>query len=350
MSANKIHGGEQIQPGTVTPAMLAPASAQYKFLVAGATPFAYGESVGGMNIAVGKILTVSESVTITAPGAGYVLIVPESLTAAGRDVVNEFSAGQKINVNSTTALLVEQNGVKNNVLIVNTTSGAVGVNRVPITSNLEVDGNLNSYGTDKYNGVNARTFSNTTSAYFLLQRAGGTEALPTKSLSGFSFGSFAFRGHDGSNFFTLDSARISAFAEENGDVGNGARLVILVAPLGGSPVERIRFCSTGSVLVGTTTDGMTAAGSLAIAKDLAHRGTLAGFFNVAPSTRPSAFTQTYATASKTIAALTYAAPSGGAVVDTECRASLAQLAADVLAMKQNDNAIIDDGQILGLLQ
>jgi len=326
------------------------ADAQYEYLVAGASPYLFGKSGAYLNIAAGKTLAVSESVTLTAGAAGYTLTVPESLTVAGRDVVNLFSAAQKIDANSATAFVVEQDGVKDNVLIVDTTNARVGVNRVPTTPNLEVDGNLASYGTDKYNGVNARTFSNTTNAYFLLQRAGGTEAAPTKSLSGFSLGSFGFRGHDGSAFFTLDSARISAFAEEDGDIGRGARLVIFVTPLGGTATECTRFTSGRSVLIGTTTDGMTAGGSLAIAKDLAHRGTLAGFYNVALATRPSAFTQTYATASKTIAVLTYAAASGGATVDAECRASLAQLAADVLAMKQNDNAIIDDGQILGLLQ
>ncbi len=36
-----------------------------------------------------------------------------------------------INVNSTTALLVEQTGVKSNVLVVDTTNGRVGINKVP---------------------------------------------------------------------------------------------------------------------------------------------------------------------------------------------------------------------------
>jgi Fe-S cluster assembly scaffold protein SufB len=45
--------------------------------------------------------------------------------------------------------------------------------------------------------------------------------------------------------------------------------------------------NSGNILIGTTTDGMTAAGSLAIAKDLAHRGTRAGFFNTAPATKPT---------------------------------------------------------------
>lgn len=43
--------------------------------------------------------------------------------------------------------------------------------------------------------------------------------------------------------------------------------------------------SGGNVMIGTTTDGMTAAGSLAIAKDLAHRGTKVGFYNTTPITK-----------------------------------------------------------------
>jgi hypothetical protein len=43
----------------------------------------------------------------------------------------------------------------------------------------------------------------------------------------------------------------------------------------------------GNLLLGTTTDGMTAGGSLAVAKDFAHRGTLIGFYNTAPVARPA---------------------------------------------------------------
>jgi hypothetical protein len=43
--------------------------------------------------------------------------------------------------------------------------------------------------------------------------------------------------------------------------------------------------TAGNLMIGTTTDGMTAAGSLAIAKDLAHRGSYLGVFNVTPTTK-----------------------------------------------------------------
>lgn len=48
---------------------------------------------------------------------------------------------------------------------------------------------------------------------------------------------------------------------------------------------KVRFGD--NVLIGTSTDGMTANGSLAIAQDLAHRGSKAGFFNAAPVTKPA---------------------------------------------------------------
>lgn len=56
----------------------------------------------------------------------------------------------------------------------------------------------------------------------------------------------------------------------------------------GATVSALNIAASGSVLIGTATDGMTAAGSLAIAQDLAHRGTKVGFFNVTPVVRQTA--------------------------------------------------------------
>jgi hypothetical protein len=116
----------------------------------------------------------------------------------------------------------------------------------------------------------------------------------------------------------------------------------------------------GNLLLGTTTDGMTAAGSIAIAKDLAHRGTKAGFYNITPVTRPTAYTQTYATASKTVPAATASNPPAGGTGATEGAydtavnrdamiTSLTNNIADVLALKKVVNALIDDLQALGLV-
>jgi hypothetical protein len=49
----------------------------------------------------------------------------------------------------------------------------------------------------------------------------------------------------------------------------------------------VTLTSPGNLLIGTTTDGMTSGGSLAIAQDLAHRGTKTGFYNTTPVTKPT---------------------------------------------------------------
>jgi hypothetical protein len=61
--------------------------------------------------------------------------------------------------------------------------------------------------------------------------------------------------------------------------GAGTALGLFTAAGVVTATESVTILGNGNVLIGTLTDGMTAAGSLAIAKDLAHRGTLAGFYN-----------------------------------------------------------------------
>lgn len=65
--------------------------------------------------------------------AGQTYVYPAtSTTIAGLSIAQTFTAAQKINVNSTTALFVEQDGVKDNVFIVDTTNARVGINKVPV--------------------------------------------------------------------------------------------------------------------------------------------------------------------------------------------------------------------------
>jgi hypothetical protein len=63
--------------------------------------------------------------------------------------------------------------------------------------------------------------------------------------------------------------------------------------------ERVRFDHDGNVLIGTTTNGMTTHGSLAIAQDLAHRGSYAGFYNTTPVAKPAAITAAVTTVTHT---------------------------------------------------
>lgn len=94
-----------------------------------------------------------------------------------------------------------------------------------------------------------------------------------------------------------------------------------------------------------------------------------GFFNATPVAQPSAFTQTYATADKTMAALTAATlthgvgTADGTVDDVtgahdqtilnnnfkEVTTQIANLLTDITDVKQGLNSVIDDLQALGLL-
>lgn len=65
-------------------------------------------------------------------GATRVITPPnQDTTLAGQNFANVFTSIQKINVNSTAAFLVEQDGVKDNVFIVDTTTGKVAINQTP---------------------------------------------------------------------------------------------------------------------------------------------------------------------------------------------------------------------------
>lgn len=142
---------------------------------------------------------------------------------------------------------------------------------------------------------------------------------------------------------------------------------------------------TGTLAV---TGAQTFTGQTNIDGALDHDGSTAGFLGATPATQAGAYTQTYSTATRTVAALTTAAPTAmtaaaltvtdGAgtndgtipvitdnastitavqeladqinklVVDlTSVRTQLVAVQADILDMKKNDNAVIDDLQRFG---
>jgi hypothetical protein len=115
--------------------------------------------------------------------------------------------------------------------------------------------------------------------------------------------------------------------------------------------------ATGNWLFGpsTTTDGMTAGGSVAIAQDFAHRGTLFGAFSATPVAQRGAYTQTYSTATRTVpdATASTVTDSNGtygfaAAADrTALVTQINNLQADVLELKKLINSLIDDSQALG---
>jgi hypothetical protein len=77
-----------------------------------------------------SILTAAKGGTGINNGTNN-LTVPATGTAALLGTANVFTALQTINVNSLTGLLVEQTGVKSNVLVVDTTNARIGINVAP---------------------------------------------------------------------------------------------------------------------------------------------------------------------------------------------------------------------------
>lgn len=90
-------------------------------------------------------------------------------------------------------------------------------------------------------------------------------------------------------------------------------------------------------------------------------GAKVGLFGVAPAARGAAYTQTYSTAARTVPAATFVAPVSTAATSTTpfgyataaqadaIRVGTVANAADILALKQVVNAIIDDLQALGVV-
>lgn len=88
-----------------------------------------------------------------------------------------------------------------------------------------------------------------------LQRANGSEAAPTKILSGETIASISISGYGSSTYPTGPSAKIDVVAAENfDDTHGGSDLIIYTTPkLNVSPSERIRVTSEGKVGVNDTT-------------------------------------------------------------------------------------------------
>lgn len=78
----------------------------------------------------GTTTTLTDSST-----SSRVITFPDATTTlAGLAVNQTFTQSQKINTNSTTAFIVEQDGVKDNVFLVDTTNAAVGINQAALTT------------------------------------------------------------------------------------------------------------------------------------------------------------------------------------------------------------------------
>jgi hypothetical protein len=107
-----------------------------------ALTFPLAASLGGTGITNGASATLTLpnlAITLGGGGAAQTYTLPAvGGTFALLNALNVFTAVQKINVNSATALLVEQDGVNDNTLVVDTTNNMVGVGVAVPTSKLDI--------------------------------------------------------------------------------------------------------------------------------------------------------------------------------------------------------------------
>jgi len=116
-----------------------------------------------------------------------------------------------------------------------------------------------------------------------------------------------------------------------------------------------RFGAIGNPTAGTAVD---VQGRIDITGDLRHQGTNVGFYNTAPVAKPAAYTQTYSTADRTLAAYTANVQGTAYTGAADGEAKLADLNALRVAYEnlrafcedavQMLNAVVDDHQALGL--
>ena len=201
---------------------------------------------------LGGNLTIGATTSITGGGTvalgGFTLTVPATGTAALLATANVFTAVQKINVNSATAFLVEQTGVKNNVLVVDTANGRVGVGTAPVVQ-FHVAGN-------DFVPVTFESASNT--SYYrpdiTLVRSRGTMASKLTTIANDYNGVIQFRAHDGTDTVSV-SAQIVALLD--GAVSSNStpgRLVFGTTPSGAAiATDRMIINSAGNVVIGGTT-------------------------------------------------------------------------------------------------
>jgi hypothetical protein len=172
----------------------------------------------------------------------------------------------------------------------------------------------------------------------------------------------AITGAGGSGQYPVQITTSSAF-------GGG-----LTSKVSGDAVNRFLFTvgglmqwsdgtNTADVQLNRSAAGVlrVSTGDFHVSNVLRHLGSTLGFYNVAAVARPTGYTQTYATASRTHANITASNPPAGGTgatagaYDTAANrnamiTSLTNVIADVANVKQVLNSVIDDLQANGLLQ
>lgn len=197
--------------------------------------------------------------------------VAQVTNAAAVNAANTFTAAQKINVNSTTAFFVEQDGVKDNVLVVDTTNGRVGINNAGVSNNIFI---VESPGSTT--ATSSLIAKSALGNQFLVRDDGGVvigSTATSQTISGqYSSGRCDFRLYSTANtsnyfgFYVNGGAAGSAYGEFgflNVGTGQGASLNFdtrigvapyrfFVKPNGAASFNAMDIFATGDVGIGTS--------------------------------------------------------------------------------------------------
>ena len=163
------------------------------------------------------------------PAGGATLTIPATGTVALLGAANVFTAAQKINVNSATALVVEQGGVHDNTLLVNTASGWIIVPKLGIQATPEAAMAL-TFAQNDVIGVNGDT---------------GYLAISAANVFDHNYGAALI--FNGVNRLSSSAGGVEFYA---GNVSTGHTRFFT-----GNAVERLRLTYSGNVGVNTLTPG-----------------------------------------------------------------------------------------------
>lgn len=171
---------------------------------------------------------------------------------------NIFTAGQTINVNSTSALVVEQDGVKDNVLVANTTDGYVSVGSNNPAQYTATPATLTVI-TDLLPMAQIR-YTNTagSGSGMNIRRSRGTEATPLVVQAEDNLGGITWQGYSAASGLFRNAAGITGYVDAEPDTSGDTtdmpgRLQFSTTPDGtASGVVRMIIDNAGLVTVGAT--------------------------------------------------------------------------------------------------
>lgn len=305
---------------TITDTTSASSSITGAFLVGNGVA-ATNVAIGGGNIFAGGNISLSGSPASVIATGGILRLESSSSTVDFRPnatFAGRFSAAGNLLINATADTgLTGAGGLRVNSSTSATSSivGAVVIgDAATAATNVSFGaGNINAGGTGTFGG--AITVTATSVSVISNNSAGAPNILTLRNTVAAALDNgpqLLFQGDTS----VASSASITALWEA---AANTNSYLAFSTRRAGTLTQAGRFNSAGNFLIGTSTDGMTAAGSLAITQDLAHRGTKAGFFNATPVTRPSmaawSGTATRTTFSTITATLTNVAEAVKSIID-----------------------------------